>query len=69
MAIGLNVTSEQLEDYSHDQDNGRFFLEVASLTLWLTLLAFEIIDAIRYVLLMLLFHIIASVAVVAFICL
>ena len=47
-AANLNVTSEQLLDYSNAKNNQRLTLEIAAATMWFLLFILDLSDVIRY---------------------
>ena len=47
-AANLNVTSEQLLDYSNAKNSQRQTLEIAAATMWFLLFILDLFDVIRY---------------------
>ena len=50
LAADLNATSEQLVGYSDDHDNHRKAFEITAVILWLMFLILDVLDFLRYVL-------------------
>ena len=48
-AVNVNATSEQLLDYSNENNKQRQTLEIIAATLWLMLLIPDLFDVFRYV--------------------